>query len=82
MNPVDYAEFEPDQRVLIQAAACGVDHLAVQIAKAQGAYVIGTARADQHDFVSELGIDEAIDYTRQNVGETVREIDSGIDSSE
>src|SRR5690606_21880037 len=39
---VDTADVRPGQRVLIQAAAGGVGHLAVQIAKARGAYVIGT----------------------------------------
>ena len=76
---VDTARVGPGQRVLIQAAAGGVGHLAVQVAKSQGAYVIGTARAAQHDFVRELGIDEAIDYTQQDVGETVRDVDVVLD---
>jgi NADPH:quinone reductase-like Zn-dependent oxidoreductase len=41
---VDTAAVQPGQRVLIHAGAGGVGHLAVQIAKARGAYVIGTAR--------------------------------------
>jgi NADPH:quinone reductase-like Zn-dependent oxidoreductase len=53
----------PKTRVLILAAAGGVGHLAVQIAKARGAYVIGTARADKHAFLTSLGVDEAVDYT-------------------
>ncbi|MCX4775594.1 NADP-dependent oxidoreductase [Streptomyces sp. NBC_01264] len=43
------SEVRPGQRVLIHGAAGGVGHLAVQIAKARGAYVIGTARAAKHD---------------------------------
>jgi NADPH:quinone reductase-like Zn-dependent oxidoreductase len=39
---VDTADVQPGQRVLIHAAAGGIGHLAVQIAKARGAYVIGT----------------------------------------
>ena len=42
---VDTADVQPGQRVLVTAAAGGVGHLAVQIAKAHGAYVIGTASA-------------------------------------
>ena len=76
---VDTAHVAPGQRVLIHAAAGGVGHLAVQIAKAAGAYVIGTARADHHDFLGELGIDEAVDYTQQDVAETVRDIDVVVD---
>src|SRR5204862_501548 len=41
---VDVADVRPGQRVLVHAAAGGVGHLAVQIAKARGAHVIGTAR--------------------------------------
>ena len=41
----------PGQRVLIHGAGGGVGHLAVQIAKARGAYVVGTASAAKHEFV-------------------------------
>jgi NADPH:quinone reductase-like Zn-dependent oxidoreductase len=76
---VDTARVGPGQRVLIQAAAGGVGHIAVQIAKSQGAYVIGTARTARHELLGELGIDEAIDYTRQDVSETVRDVDVVLD---
>lgn len=76
---VDTAHAGPGQRVLIQAAAGGVGHLAVQVAKARGAYVIGTARSAQHEFLSDLGIDEAIDYTQQDVADSVRDIDVVLD---
>ena len=57
----------------------GVGHLAVQIAKAQGAYVIGTARADKHDFLRSLGADELIDYTTTDFAEAVRDVDVVLD---
>ncbi|GGS61508.1 NADPH:quinone reductase [Planobispora rosea] len=60
---VGIARVEAGQSVLIHRAAGGVGHLAVQIAKARGAYVIGTARADNHDFLRALGADRLIDYT-------------------
>ncbi|MEC3981513.1 NADP-dependent oxidoreductase [Amycolatopsis sp. H20-H5] len=59
---VDLADVQPGQRVLIDAAAGGVGHLAVQIAKARGAYVLGTASAGKHDFLRSIGVDEPIDY--------------------
>lgn len=62
---VDTAHVGPGTRVLIHAAAGGVGHLAVQIAKAAGAYVIGTARATHHTWLKALGADELIDYTRE-----------------
>lgn len=63
---VDAADVRPGQRVLIHAAAGGVGHLAVQIAKERGAYVIGTASAPKHALLRELGADEAIDYRNQD----------------
>src|SRR5580698_2337738 len=60
---VDTADLRRGQRVLIHAAGGGVGHLAVQIAKHLGAYVIGTASTAKTGFVRELGADEVIDYT-------------------
>ncbi|MFJ3658998.1 NADP-dependent oxidoreductase [Streptomyces sp. NPDC090119] len=59
---VDTAQVRPGQRVLVHAAAGGVGHLAVQIAKSLGAYVIGTASEPKHEFLRSLGADEVIDY--------------------
>jgi NADPH:quinone reductase-like Zn-dependent oxidoreductase len=59
---VDVANVSPGQRVLIDAAAGGVGHLAVQIAKARGAYVLGTASEAKHAFLRSIGVDETIDY--------------------
>jgi NADPH:quinone reductase-like Zn-dependent oxidoreductase len=76
---VETADVQRGQRVLIHAGAGGVGHLAVQIAKARGAHVIATARAARHPFLAELGADEAIDYTQQEVGEAVRDADVMLD---
>ncbi|WP_435832252.1 NADP-dependent oxidoreductase [Nonomuraea rubra] len=77
---VDTARLEAGQRVLVHAAAGGVGHLAVQIAKARGAYVIGTASAPKHDFLRSLGADEALDYRTTDVAEAVRDADVVLDS--
>jgi NADPH:quinone reductase-like Zn-dependent oxidoreductase len=76
---VDTAQLRAGQRVLIHAAAGGVGHLAVQIAKAHGAYVIGTARSQHHDHLRDLGLDEAIDYTQANVAEALQDLDVVLD---
>ena len=67
------------QRVLIHAAAGGVGHVAVQIAKARGAYVIGTASAAKHDFLRSLGVDEVIDYRHQDFTE-IEPVDVVLDT--
>ncbi|MEO6083259.1 MAG: NADP-dependent oxidoreductase [Umezawaea sp.] len=76
---VDTAGVQPGQRVLIHAAAGGVGHLAVQIAKSRGAYVIGTASAAKHDFVRSLGADEVIDYRTVDFTQAVSDIDVVLD---
>lgn len=76
---VETANVCPGQRVLITAAAGGVGHLAVQIAKSRGAYVIGTARAHKHDFVRSLGADEVIDYCQVDVATHVDGLDIVFD---
>jgi NADPH:quinone reductase-like Zn-dependent oxidoreductase len=77
---VEYADVRPGQRVLIHAAAGGVGHVAVQIAKARGAYVIGTASAAKHDFLRGLGADELIDYRETDFAEAVRDVDVVLDT--
>ncbi|WP_434440776.1 NADP-dependent oxidoreductase [Lentzea sp. E54] len=67
------------QRVLVHAAAGGVGHVAVQIAKARGAYVIGTASAAKHDFLRSLGVDEVVDYRNQDFTE-IEPVDVVLDT--
>ncbi|MEU0430759.1 NADP-dependent oxidoreductase [Streptomyces sp. NPDC006290] len=76
----EQADVRPGQRVLVHAAAGGVGHVAVQIAKALGAYVIGTASAGKHDFLRSLGVDEPIDYTGVDFTEAVRDVDVVLDT--
>ncbi|MGN5381568.1 NADP-dependent oxidoreductase [Streptomyces lasalocidi] len=76
----EHADVRPGQRVLIHAAADGVGHVAVQIAKARGAYVIGTASAGKHDFLREIGVDEPVDYRTTDVTEAVRDVDVVLDT--
>jgi NADPH2:quinone reductase len=68
------------QRVLIHAAAGGVGHFAVQLAKWRGAHVIGTASGGNVDFVRGLGADEVIDYTRAPLGGAVADLDLVLDT--
>lgn len=76
---VDIARVQQGQRVLIHAAAGGVGHFAVQIAKALGAYVIGTASAAKHEFVTGLGADEVVDYRTEDFTEVVKDVDAVLD---
>lgn len=70
---------KPGGKVLVQAAAGGVGSFAVQIAKAFGAYVAGTAGARNLDLLRELGVDHAIDYTRERVEDKLSGYDVVLD---
>ncbi|MFE2235257.1 NADP-dependent oxidoreductase [Streptomyces sp. NPDC059442] len=76
---VDTAGVRPGERVLVHAAAGGVGHLAVQIAKARGAHVIGTASAAKHDLVRSLGADEVVDYRDVRFEDVVADVDVVLD---
>ncbi|WP_330298705.1 NADP-dependent oxidoreductase [Streptomyces sp. NBC_00503] len=76
----DTAGLRAGQRVLVHAAAGGVGHFAVQIAKALGAYVIGTASAAKHDLVRSLGADEVIDYRTTAFEDAVSAVDVVLDT--
>jgi len=76
----DTAGLSAGQRVLVHAAAGGVGHLAVQIAKARGATVIGTASAPHHDLVRDLGADELIDYHDTDFATAVKDADVVLDT--
>lgn len=64
----------PQDRVLVAAASGSVGSLAAQIAKANGAYVVGLAGGeDRCAWVTEtLGIDGCIDYRAPDLGERLR----------
>lgn len=63
------------ERLLIQGAAGGVGHLAVQLAKWKGAHVTGTGSTNNIDFLRELGVDEVIDYSTTRFEDVVAPVD-------
>lgn len=76
----EVARLEAGQTVLIHAAAGGVGHVAVQLAKWKGARVLATASAHNADFLRGLGADQVIDYTRERFEERARDVDVVLDT--
>jgi NADPH:quinone reductase-like Zn-dependent oxidoreductase len=74
------AAIKPGDKVLIHAAAGGVGHFAVQMARILGAYVIGTASGINRDFVLNLGASEHIDYQVQHFEDVLNNIDFVLDT--
>jgi NADPH:quinone reductase len=59
------------ESVLIHAGAGGVGSIAIQLAKAMGAYVFTTCSSKNFDFVKKLGADRAIDYKNEDYAEVI-----------
>jgi NADPH:quinone reductase-like Zn-dependent oxidoreductase len=76
----DRGGLERGQTTVIAGAAGGVGHLAVQFAKRAGARAIGIGSSRNRDFVLGLGADQYIDYTQQDVGEAVNDVDVAFDT--
>ncbi|MBG7696686.1 NADP-dependent oxidoreductase [Streptomyces sp. MC1] len=66
--------------VLVNGAAGGVGHFALQLAKWKGAHVIAVASGAHESFLRELGADEFIDYTRSRPEELVHDADLVLDT--
>ncbi|MEC3995843.1 NADP-dependent oxidoreductase [Actinacidiphila sp. DG2A-62] len=77
---VDLGGVTEGDRVLVHGAGGGVGHVAVQIAKALGAYVIATAAGSKREFVAGLGADEVIDYAAVDFTRAVRDVDVVLDT--
>ena len=69
-----------DQKILIHGGAGGIGSFAVQMAKNSGAYVCSTARADDIEYVKDLGADEVIDYENQNFKDILHDYDAVFDT--
>ncbi|MFD8035338.1 NADP-dependent oxidoreductase [Streptomyces sp. NPDC059717] len=66
--------------VLVNGAAGGVGHFAVQLAKWKGAHVIAVASGAHESFLREMGADEFVDYTKVRPEELVRSVDLVLDA--
>ncbi|GAA4926485.1 NADP-dependent oxidoreductase [Mucilaginibacter defluvii] len=76
---VHNAHVQSGQKVLVHAAAGGVGHFAVQLAKHLGAHVTGTSSARNKDFILNLGADAHIDYTTYDWANHPEEFDFVLD---
>jgi len=76
----DLAHLSSGQKILITGASGGVGSMAVQLAKAKGAIVIGTASGKNEQFVRDLGADEFVNYTQQPFEEVVKDVDVVFDT--
>jgi NADPH:quinone reductase-like Zn-dependent oxidoreductase len=71
----DHGGLSAGQRVLIHGGAGGVGHMAVQFAKAKGAWVATTVSKSDLDFARDIGADRAIDHRNEDFSEELRDVD-------
>ncbi|MBZ5677289.1 MAG: NADP-dependent oxidoreductase [Acidobacteriia bacterium] len=76
----DTAGLTAGQKVLIQAAAGGVGHLAIQFAKIKGLYVAGTASGRNQEYLKQLGCDLPINYETTRFEDVVHDFDAVVES--
>lgn len=76
----DEGELRAGERVLVLGASGGVGGYAVQVAKRLKATVIGVSSGKNADFVRELGADEHIDYTTEDVVARAHLVDVVLDA--
>ena len=62
----------PGDRILIHGAAGGVGVAAVQLARARGIEVFGTAGPAKQEYLRKIGVSHAIDYTKTDFVQAVR----------
>ncbi|WP_240437731.1 NADP-dependent oxidoreductase [Sciscionella marina] len=83
-SPFQHAQHRPmalgaESTVLVNGAAGGVGHLALQLAKWQGALAIAVASGVHEAFLRDLGADEVIDYTTDRSEEVTQDVDLVLD---
>jgi putative PIG3 family NAD(P)H quinone oxidoreductase len=71
-NVVDLAHLKPGEKILVHGGGSGIGTFAIQLAKALGATVFTTARAEKHQALRELGADVTIDYRTEDFVDKVQ----------
>lgn len=76
----DHIHLAKGQKILIHGGAGGIGTIAIQLAKALGAYVATTVSADDKDYAQSLGADEVIDYKNEAFEEILKDYDAVFDT--
>ncbi|MBZ9674325.1 NADP-dependent oxidoreductase [Mesorhizobium sp. ES1-1] len=83
-NPLQPSQHRPvpleGKTVLVNGAAGGVGHFAVQIARLKGAHVTAVASGQHETLLRELGADRFIDYIRTAPEDVAHDVDLVIDA--
>lgn len=78
-NLCEHIWSRPGQRILINGAAGGVGSIVIQMAKANGAFVVGVDHSSKVDFMRSLGVDDVLDYTKKDITRIRQRFDLIVD---
>lgn len=76
----EHINLQKGQKIFIHGGAGGIGSIAIQIAKARGAYVAATVSANDKEFVKNLGADEVIDYKAEAIEDKLKDFDAVFDT--
>lgn len=76
----EHIKLKKNQKILIHGGTGGIGHIAIQLAKALGAYVATTVSPEGKEFARSLGADEVIDYKTQSFDQILKNFDSVFDT--
>lgn len=83
-NPLQPSPHKPvplaGRTVLVNGAAGGVGHFAVQLAKLKGSHVIAVASGKHESLLRQLGADEFIDYKKTRPEDVAHDVDLVVDA--
>ena len=77
----EHGHLERGQRVLIHGATGGVGHVAVQLARWCGAYVIGTVSSENVEIARNIGVSEIVDTSTTRFESMIRDVDLVFDTA-
>lgn len=80
LQAFELAGLASGQTILIHGAGGGVGSVAVQVAKARGARVAGTASTANQELLTRLGVDIPVDYSIQRFEDVVSGVDVVLDT--
>lgn len=80
LQSLEHVGIKENDKILIHAGSGGVGSLAIQYAKAKGAYVYTTTSTDNVKWVKALGADSVIDYKTEDYKTIVKDADIVFDT--
>lgn len=77
----EHINLQAGQKLLVLGGAGGIGSIAIQIAKARGAFVATTVKAADVDYATSLGADQVINYESDDLSQLSNDFDAVFDTT-